>query len=1364
MRSFSAFVRVVLLVLFAVTLTTLAPAQSAQLNRSSVPVAAQLTVPGSQARVPIMLGVSAHPNLAAAPDASAPQTAAPQFSVAPGAYSGPQTVTITSSTPNAVIYYTTNGYTPSTGSPVYSGPVPISRSGTLAAIAVAPGYSASPMTFGPYYITSVPDNFIYNVAGSNLEGLTGDGALATEAAVNLPRGVALDQSGDLFIADSENNVVREVNASTGIISTIAGTGVAGYSGDNGPATSAQLSAPQALAFDSHGDLYIADFSNALIRKITMSTGTITTYAGSQSATSAGFGGPATSAQLGGLWAIAFDQADNLYLTDNNRICEVDAKTQTLTVVAGGAALGYNQWGDGGPATSAALDGPQGLALDSAANIYIADTSNGAVRKVTRSTGIINTIAGTLGTNYRYGGDGGPATSAYLNWPTAIVVDSQGNLYISDSLNFRIRRVDAASGIINTVAGNGSPCTSLELDGSPATSAAVCEPDGFAFDSNGNLYYSDPGVSRVEMMTPLITPPSTPTAAPAFSVAAGTYDAPQTLTLSDPTPGATIHVEINPAPTAQPSPSTTSESYFGPINIVGNMTISAIAVAPGHIPSAPVSATYTITTPPNSVVSTVAGNGTSGFSGAGGPATSAELGGPGAITLDSYGNLYIADCGGLASVVWKATTDGNISILAGTGASGYSGDGGPATSATLRCPQGVAVDASGNVFISDNGNNRVREVLASTGNIVTYAGNGTSIAPNGDGGPATSASVGQPTALALDSKGNLYIITDYLVREVNAQTGIIETVAGSIYPPYVGIGDGGPATSASLFSPEGIAFDATDNLYIADDSHGRVRMVNAQTGIITTVAGNGDEGETGDGLPATQAELSPQAVVVDKQGNLFISNFGREIRKVDGKTGIISAAVGMNYPGSSGDGGSPLAATLCASTALALDPSGSLYFGDSCGASVRKVVFTAPAPAPTFDPPAGPYTGPQSVTISDTAPNATIYYTTDGSTPTNTSTQYSGAISVTANETINAIAVSSGYATSPAGSAAYTITPATPTITWATPAAITYGTALSATQLDASTTAPGTFTYSPAAGAILSAGQQTLTATFTPAANSGYASTTASVTLTVNKATPTPALTASANPAFVSNAVTFTAALTSSAGSPTGTVAFLDGTTQLGTATLASGSAAFTTSSLAVGTHTITAQYSGDANFAAVTSSAVSEIIADFTVAPPTGSSTTATVNPGGTANYTLAVNPPSGTTTPTAVAFTITGLPTGATDTFNPNPVPAGSGPTNVTLSITVPSTAAVVPASTARFPLAFALILLPFFGLNRRLRKRATWLFAILLLAAGSTVLTSCGGGSSNGGGGGGGGGQQPQTYTLTVTATAGSLTHTATLTLTVQ
>lgn len=953
-------------------------------------------------------------------DSSTLQVATPVLQLAPGYYPSTQTLTITDTTAGATIYYTTDGTAPYVGTRFnnsaqqYSGPITISTSEVVVAIAVESGDLNSSTAVGRYLIGSSKSSFIYTVAGTGLNGYAGDAGPAVSALLNGPWGVALDSAGNIYVADTGNNVIRKIDAKTGLISTIAGTGIRGTSGDGGPATSAQLDSPYAIALDKSGNLFVLGRNNVPMRKIDAANGIISTI------------------QFSGM-SLAFDPAGNLYVADGTySVWKVDETTGAGTLVAGAAyaSTGQNSYsGDGGPATQAHLSAPSGIAFDTKGNLYIADTGNNAIRMVNTS-GIISTVAG--GPNIYLAGDGGPATQAGLVMPSGVALDSVGNLYIADTFHSEVRVVNT-SGIINTIAGppliNGqsvpSSYQSAGGDGDPATSVCLFEPTGIVSDPSGNIYFADFGGARIRKITPSMAPPTAQPAAPVFSLSAGTYATPQSLTISDPTPGAAIYVNIS-----SDVPTGISEGYHGPIALTGTATVTAIAIAPGTVASAPTSATFTITQPPSSIMTTVAGSGIVGFSGTGGPATAAEFAAPWGIVADKYGNLYIADRNN--DVVWKVdATSSNISVYAGTGSKNGSGDGTPATAAAVIDPVGLAIDSKGNLYISQvnipyfDVGNAVRKVDAQTGIINTIAGDGTR-GYSGDGGPATSAELFFPQGLAFDSKDNLYIADLYngRVREVDAQTGIITTVAGG--SSSFDLGDGGPATSAYLL-PNDVAVDKQGNLYITDVGNNRIRKVTAATGIITTIAGNGNFGINAPGVLATDAEVAVGlGIAVDPSSNIYFSGYP-VVQKIDAATGILSAVAGNTYFGFNGDGLSATVAGLFYPTGLTFDPAGNLYIADIYEDRVRKVVLSEPAPTPTFDPPAGTYTGAQSVTISDTAPHATIYYTTDGSTPTTSSTQYSGSITVSKSETINAIAVASGYSQSPVGSAAYAIqtTPPSP---------------------------------------------------------------------------------------------------------------------------------------------------------------------------------------------------------------------------------------------------------------------------------------------------------------------------------------------------
>lgn len=334
---------------------------------------------------------------------------------------------------------------------------------------------------------------ISTVAGNGTDAATGDGGPALSASFH-PDGLTMDSAGNIYIADQNHNRIRKVDP-TGVITTVAGNGNTMFAGDNGLATSATVYIAgnhNGLAVDAAGNLYVADDGHHRIRKIDPK-GIITTVAGAGTQGFSGDGGPATSAQLFRPSSVAVDSAGNLYIADTNnrRIRKVDARG-TITTLAGTGAFGYS--GDGAVATSATMETPVDVSVDAQGDVYFTDQDTATVRKVTPA-GIISTVAGNGTTGFS--GDGGPATSAAFAGPLSATVDNLGNVYISDSGNHRIRKVDA-SGTVTTIAGNGSNSPN-NGDGGPPTSANVL-PNGVAFDSAGNYYIADTGHNLIRKVT------------------------------------------------------------------------------------------------------------------------------------------------------------------------------------------------------------------------------------------------------------------------------------------------------------------------------------------------------------------------------------------------------------------------------------------------------------------------------------------------------------------------------------------------------------------------------------------------------------------------------------------------------------------------------------------------------------------------------------------------------------------------------------------------------------------------------------------------------------------------------------------------
>jgi hypothetical protein len=1011
--------------------------------------------------------------------------------------------------------------------------------------------------------TNLPQNVIITVAGNGQTNYSGDGGPALSAALQDPYGIALDGNGNIFIADFGNHRVRKVDGN-GVITTVAGNGTIAWGGDRGQATNAAVGSPVGLALWG-GNLFISDEQNDVVRKID-ATGVITTVAGNGSPGYLNDGVAATNTRLKFPYGIAADGSGNLYIADlgNDRVRKVDA-SGIITTIAGNGSFGYS--GDGGPATNAMLNQPYSVAVDGSGNLYIADFGNNRIRKVD-STGTITTVAGgssvpepyyvaldgsgnliitdlrnevhKLGTNgvvttiagngaAGFSGDGNSATNATLDQPFGVAADSAGNLYISDTVNNRIRKVglsglstltfssvaasnagsydviisnpgesvtsavvtltitappvitnqplsltvtNGTSASFSVVAGGGQPlsyfwqknqsflsdgtnitgsaATNLVLASASATDAGsytvvvsnvwgaltsgvatlsvvsapviTSQPQGLTV-TNGNsaslavsaagsapLFYrwqknqvnlSDAGEISGSSTTNLVLAATTTNDAASYTVIVSNAVGAVTSSV------AVISVAAPPVITSQPGnfagtnggaarfnvavsgatplafqwrKNQTNLADGGEItgslssnlvlsllstndagaysvtisNVWGSVTsgVATLAVLlPPLITAQPASLTVTNGRPASFAVSAtgsaplsyqwqknqhnladganVSGSETNTLllsptttndaasytvivSNAVGVVTSAVANlsifvpsilitrqpaglivNPGATATFSVGASSI----GALSYQWRLNgtnlPENIITTVAGNGATNYSGDNGPATNASLQDPFGVAVDGAGNIFFADTGNNRVRKI-DSTGAITTVAGNG-HVGSSGDGGPAANAALNQPQGVAVDVFGNLFItdLGNNRVRRVSPD-GVITTVAGNGANSFSG--DGGQATNASLSFPYGVGADSFGNLFISDLGNNRIRKVSA-SGIITTVAGNGSAGFSGDAGLATNAALNePFGVAVDDFGNIFIADTGNNrVRKVDTNGIISSFGSGIQQP-------------------------------------------------------------------------------------------------------------------------------------------------------------------------------------------------------------------------------------------------------------------------------------------------------------------------------------------------------------------------------------------------------------------------------------------------------------------------------------
>lgn len=680
---------------------------------------------------------------------------------------------------------------------------------------------------------------ITTVAG--MSRYLGDGQAAINASLNSPEGVAVDSLGDVYIADTCNNVVREINAFTGDITTVAGDGVCGYAGDGAAATAAELDAPTGVAVDNAGDIFIADTGNSVVREVVHCSGKIVTVAGDGTCGFSGDGAAATAAELDCPNSVAVNGAGTeLFIADsgNNVVREVNLNlaTPVIYTVAGDYSLGGGYSGDGYAATSAQLSYPMGVAVADNGLLYIADTGNNVVREVDLNLPlpVISTIAGDYALGTGYGGDGYAATSAQLDAPMGVAVDDGDDLFIADSGNNVVREVDPTTQDINTVAGNGN--WGYSGNGGPPTSTDLSDPMSVAVDAAGDLFIADSLHNAVREVNA-----STDQIETVAGNGTGNYGGDN---------AAAIAAELY-------DPTAVAADNMGNIYVAdsANNVVRRVDLSTG-------------------VITTVAGNGTWGYGGDGYAATAAELNDPMGIAVDAAGNIYIADSGN--NVVRKVGPSGTITTIAGdfTLGPGYSGDGQAATSAQLDDPTGLALDGQ-YLFIADTGNNVIRRVDLSTGTITTVAGDfALGAGYSGDGHAATSAQLNGPTGVAVDAEGNLYIAdtANNLVRKVDPG-GTISTFAGD-YDLGAGYsGDGYAATAGQLNAPNAVAVDAAGNVFIADGGNNVIRRVEP-TGTISTFAGNYGlgPGYAGDGGTATGAQLyDPAGIAVDSSGNLFVAD-------------------------------------------------------------------------------------------------------------------------------------------------------------------------------------------------------------------------------------------------------------------------------------------------------------------------------------------------------------------------------------------------------------------------------------------------------------------------------------------------------------
>jgi hypothetical protein len=578
---------------------------------------------------------------------------------------------------------------------------------------------------------------ITTVAGDYAKacGTVSNGSPATNFALCDPAGVATDSSGNLYIADQGDNLIRKVVVSTSTIANYAGNGTAGYKGDGGLATNAELSSPSAVAVDSAGNVYIADLSNYRVREVTVSNGDIATIAGNGTDGYSGDGAAAKSAEFSNVYGIAVNGAGTtVTIADysNQRVRQFTVGGD-INSVAGNGTEGF--CGDAGPATSACFYYPSGVAV-TGSSVYVADTDNNRIRLFTVG-GKINTVAGNGSATDATPVTGLPPLDVVLSYPWAAIEDPSADIFVSDQNNFMIRELVESSDLVNFFAGNGTQGSSG--NGGLATSAELNFPGGIARDSSGNIYIADTYncvVRKVNTSGDIAT----------FAGKEGG----------------------NCAYSGDGGPATSAELNYPQSVFVDSQNVVYIADTDNNVIRKVTAGTIT----------TFAGDGNGGYVGDGGPATAAWLSGPDAVAEDGAGNVYIADTNNcLIREVGAAT--GIIETVAGNRDCGFDGDG-VAVDHELSYPSDLKADANGNLFIADTGNNLLRWVTPG-GAITTFAGTGNE-AYNGDGGQATNADLYNPSGIYEDASGNFLVADQYnnRIRSISAFAGLGASADGLTY--------------------------------------------------------------------------------------------------------------------------------------------------------------------------------------------------------------------------------------------------------------------------------------------------------------------------------------------------------------------------------------------------------------------------------------------------------------------------------------------------------------------------------------------------------------------------------------------------------
>ena len=1134
---------------------------------------------------------------------------------------------------------------------------------------------------------------INTVAGTAADWIyQGDGVLATDAPIYLPRGLAVDAAGNLYLADASNNRVRRVCAPNGDtactragdISTVAGDGPAGYAGDGGPATAAEINNPGGVVLDGAGNLYFVDSNNFVIRRVDAVSGIITTVAGTPQVSGySGDGGLATSAKLSfsdGTGGLAFDTAGNLYIADtgNNAIREVSAATGDISTVVGTGVAGYN--GDNILAISAQLSGPANLSVGPDGSLYIADQGNQRVRKVTAATGMITTVAGTGVQGYS--GDGGAATAAEVNAPAAILLDPAGNIYIADSGNNRIRKIAVTTGYIQTIAGSTEGESG---DTGPANLATMYGPSSLFFDQSGNLFFSDMFNNRVrEIDSSIAILPTYPT------MRVGKVSAPQIQGLEN-DGNADLAIDTPVLDNAQLDPATTTcnagstlafntagnECNFGvdfAPTVVGDPVLGSVT-APSNAGDSPgvinfsgdvltvQPTTLSLTSSLNPSLINQAVTFTATVS-AGGDATT------GTVTFFN-GGTAIAACSAVTQRSNETATCTTSALLLGPNSitASYTGDANdasavsPALVQTVLQPTTIVLSVSPSPAVVTANVTLTASASAASGipaGSITFYDDATAIgsanlSPTGVAtfSTATFAVSTQVLTARYAATGNDAAATSNTVNEVVQQATTATTLASSNTTAPVGsqvtftstvTSTNGPAPTGTVEFMAGTTSLGSGT--IGSNGSVSLSLATLAPGTYSIIAVY--EGDTDDAIssstPFTETiQKIPTATTLNAGLNPISSGAVLTLSAAVSATGSSTGAgaltgqvtfsEGATVYGTSTINGAgaatlPISTLPAGSHSITATYSGNTNYATSTSAVLVEVVQST-ATTTTL-------TSTVATTLADEPASFTASVSSSTGTPTGSVSFYDGGVSIgqaqlnaqgvatlststltVGTHSITAVYVGNGnYNTSTSAALPHTVVLATSSLTLAGPASPVDagGTfAMTATLSNngvaptgtltlhnggaaiatLSVTADGTFSF---ANLSLGVGTYQLTAVYSGDANNAVA-TSAPVTVVVQLTPTTTSLSSSVNPVTLGQSVSLTATVAGGTPRPTGTIEFLDGATVLGTSTVnASGTATLAISTLTFGTQSITATYEGDIDHAVSTSTALSEKVVEVATA------------------------------------------------------------------------------------------------------------------------------------------------------------------------